>query len=76
MEEAFNHGKKGLVVRVINNNVDGAISRLKRLLNQEGVTRELRRRRYYEKPTTKRRRERAEARMRWLRKQSTLDPFQ
>jgi small subunit ribosomal protein S21 len=76
MEEAFNHGKKGLSVRVINNNVDGAISRLKRLLNQEGITRELRARRYYEKPTTKRRRERAEARIRWLRKKATLDPFQ
>lgn len=75
MEDAFNHGKKGLTVRVMNNNIEGAISRLKRLLNQEGVNRELRRRRYYEKPTTKRRRERAEARIRWLRKQATLDPF-
>lgn len=75
MEESFNHGKRGLTVRVMNGNIEGAISRLKRLLNQEGVTRELRRRRYFEKPTTKRRRERAEARIRWLRKKATLDPF-
>jgi small subunit ribosomal protein S21 len=75
MEEVFHHGKKGLMVRVINNNVDGAISRLKRLLNQEGVNRELRRRRYYEKPTTRRRRERAEARIRWIKKKESLDPF-
>jgi small subunit ribosomal protein S21 len=75
MEDSFHHGKKGLSVRVINNNVDGAISRLKRLLNQEGITRELRRRRYYEKPTTRRRRERAEARIRWIKKKESLDPF-
>jgi small subunit ribosomal protein S21 len=73
MEDNFHHGKKGLAVRVVNGNIEGAISRLKRLLNQEGVTRELRRRRYYEKPTTKRRREKAEAKIRWLRKKATLE---
>ena len=75
MEDTFHHGKKGLTVRVMNGNIEGAISRLKRLLNQEGITRELRRRRYYEKPTTKRRREQAEAKIRWLRKKATLDIF-
>ena len=75
MEDTFHHGKKGLTVRVMNGNIEGAISRLKRLLNQEGITRELRRRRYYEKPTTKRRREKAEAKIRWLRKKATLDIF-
>ena len=75
MEDNFHHGKKGLYVRVMNNNIEGAISGLKRLINQEGVTKELRRRRYYEKPTTQRRRQKAEAQIRWKRKLATLDPF-
>jgi small subunit ribosomal protein S21 len=73
MEEYFNHGKRGLTVKVVNGNLESALSRLKRLLNQEGITRELRRRRYYEKPTTQRRREKAEARIRWLRKKALLE---
>lgn len=75
MEDNFHHGKKGLYVRVLNNNLDGAMSKLKKLIQTEGVTKELRRRRYFEKPTTKRRREKAEAKIRWLRKKSTLDLF-
>lgn len=73
MEESFSHGKRGLTVRVVNGQLESALSRLKRLLNQEGITRELRRRRYYEKPTTRRRREKAEARIRWLRKKALLE---
>lgn len=72
----FHFNKKGLTVRVINNHLESALAQLKRRLNQEGVTKELRKRRYYEKPTTKRRREKAEARIRWMRKLATLDPFQ
>ncbi len=73
MEESFNHGKKGLYVRVMNGNVEGAMNKLKKLCQTEGITKELRRRRYYEKPTTQRRREKAEAKSRWLRKKSTLE---
>lgn len=73
MEESTSHGKKGLFVRVTNGNLEGALIRLKRLINQEGLTRELRRRRFYEKPTTRRRRERAEAKIRWQRKRATLE---
>lgn len=73
MEESFSHGKKGLFVRVTNGNLEGAMIRLKRLINAEGITRELRRRRFFEKPTTKRRRERAEAKIRWARKKATLE---
>jgi small subunit ribosomal protein S21 len=75
MDDNYNFHKKGLTVRVINGNLEGALSRLKRLMNQEGVNKELRKRRFYEKPTTKRRREKAEARIRWLRKKATLDPW-
>jgi small subunit ribosomal protein S21 len=69
----FHLNKKGMTVRVHNNNIESAISQLKRRMNQEGVNKELRRRRYYEPPTTRRRRERAEAKIRWLRKKATLD---
>jgi small subunit ribosomal protein S21 len=75
MEDQFHHGKKGLYVRVLNNNLEGAMSKLKKLCQTEGVTKELRRRRYYEKPTTRRRREKAEAQIRWKRKLATLDPW-
>jgi small subunit ribosomal protein S21 len=75
MDEHYSFHKKGLTVRVINGNLEGALSRLKRLMNQEGVNKELRKRRFYEKPTTRRRREKAEARIRWLRKKATLDPW-
>lgn len=75
MEDNFYLNKKGLVVKVLNNNIEGALSRLKRLVNQEGITRELRKRRFYEKPTTLRRRKKAEAKVRWLRKKATLDPW-
>lgn len=73
MEDTFNLNKKGLYVRVMNGNIDGAMNKLKKLCQTEGITKELRRRRYFEKPTTQRRREKAEAKIRWLRKKSTLD---
>lgn len=75
MDEQYTFHKKGLFVRVMNGNLEGAMSRLKRLMNQEGITKELRKRRFYEKPTTQRRRKKAEAKIRWLRKKATLDPW-
>ena len=69
MEEREGWGnKKGLFVKVHNNDIDGAINALKKKINQEGITRELRQRKYYEKPSEKNRRKRAEARLRWLKK--------
>ena len=40
--------------------------RLKKLINAEGLTKELRAREYYEKPSLKKKREKAQARKRWL----------
>ena len=48
-------------VLVRDNNVDQALRVLKKKLQREGVLRELRQRRHYEKPSEKRVRERAEA---------------
>ncbi len=48
-------------VLVRDNNVDQALRVLKKKLQREGVLRELRQRRHYEKPSEKRVREQAEA---------------
>jgi small subunit ribosomal protein S21 len=53
--------KRGLSVEVRNNNVEGAISLLGKKVKREGLIREIRARQYYEKPSTIRRREAAEA---------------
>lgn len=47
-------------VDVFNNDVDQALRRLKKLMNREGLFRELRQRRYKEKPFEKRAREKRE----------------
>ena len=51
-------------VRVINNNVDKALKKLKRKMMDEGILQEVRRREYYEKPSDKRNRKRSAAIMR------------
>lgn len=68
----FHLNKKGMTVKVVNNNIEAAISQLKRRMATEGVIKELRRRRYFEKPTTARRRKKAEAKIRWKRKLEIL----
>lgn len=48
-------------VDVHENNVEQAIRQLKKKLNREGFYREIKKRRFFEKPSEKRRREGAEA---------------
>ena len=50
-----------MLVTVRDNNVDQALKALKKKLQREGVFREMKRRRHYEKPSERRVRERAEA---------------
>lgn len=50
-----------LEVEVRDNNVNRAINRLKREIGREGVSRELKRRRFYEKPSVAKRRKQREA---------------
>jgi small subunit ribosomal protein S21 len=50
-----------LQVTVRNNDVEQALKVLKKRMQREGVFREMKRRRSYEKPSEKRNRERAEA---------------
>lgn len=50
-----------MLVMVRDNNVDQALKALKRKLQREGVFREMKRRKSYEKPSEKRAREKGEA---------------
>jgi small subunit ribosomal protein S21 len=65
-----------LQVFVRDNNIDQALRALKRKMQREGVFREMKRRRFYEKPSDKATRERAESerrRRKRARKQAVLD---
>jgi small subunit ribosomal protein S21 len=54
-----------VTVNVRDNNVDQALRVLKKKLQREGVFREMKMRRDYEKPSEKRKREKAESVRRW-----------
>ena len=55
------HGSEALQVLVRDNNVDQALRVLKKKMQREGVFREMKLRRNYEKPSERRAREKAEA---------------
>lgn len=68
LANAFIHGKitnqrNGIHVQVLvrDNNVDQALRALKKKMQREGIFREMKMRDYYEKPSQKRAREKAEA---------------
>ena len=56
-------------VKVFDNNVEKAIKTLKRKLSRAGLFKELRKRKYFEKPSDKRRRKHKEAQRRLRKKQ-------
>lgn len=58
----------GLKVEVRNGDVNGALRKFKKKVQESGILQELRAREFYEKPTTKRKRAKAAARSRWLKK--------
>jgi small subunit ribosomal protein S21 len=67
-----------MLISVRDNNVDGALRMLKKKLQREGLFREMKLRKNYEKPSEKRKREKAESirRMRKvLRKRLERDGF-
>jgi len=53
-----------LEIKVNENNVEGALKVLKRKLQKEGLFRDIKRRKYYEKPSVKEKRKRKEAKQR------------
>ena len=62
---------RSVEIQVVDNNVEKAIRVLKRKLQQEGLFREMKQRKYYEKPSVKRKRKEKEAQRR-LRKKMRL----
>jgi len=58
--------KQGLYVEVRNNDVTRALRKLKKLVTQEGIIKDIRAKEYYEKPSLKRKKQKAAARKRWL----------
>lgn len=57
---------QGLTVEVKNGDVNKALRRFKKMVQESGILQELRAREYYEKPTTIRKRKKAAARSRHL----------
>lgn len=55
------HQKRGLSVKVVNNNVNSAISLLKKKINEDGLRKELRDREHYVSKSEKRRKDKAAA---------------
>ena len=72
-QKRFNNNNKfeakGLHVEVHNNDVSRALRKLKKMVNNDGLLKELRDREYYEKPSLKRKKAKAAARKRWLKQQ-------
>ena len=61
--------RHGLYVEVRNNDVTRALRRLKKLMNSEGMIKDMRKHEFYEKPSAIRRREKQQARKRWIKEQ-------
>lgn len=59
---------RGMYVEVRNNDVARAMRKLKKMMNNEGIFRELREREHFEKPSIKKKKEKAAARKRHLKK--------
>ena len=61
---------RGLVVEVRNGDINGAIRRFKKKVQDSGILQELREKEFYEKPSIRRKKAKAAARSRWLKKQA------
>lgn len=65
----FNNNKfTGSTVIVTNDNVEKALRKFKKKIQESGKLQELRDREFYEKPTTARKKAKSQARRRWLKK--------
>jgi small subunit ribosomal protein S21 len=60
---------RGLHVEVRNNDVNRAMRKLKKLMNNEGMQKDMRAKDFYEKPSIKKKKAKAAARKRWLKQQ-------
>jgi len=62
------NSKKGLVVEVRDDNINVALRRFKRKMDESGKLIEVVARQFYEKPTTERKRKAGAAKSRWKKK--------
>lgn len=62
------NGPKGLFVEVRNNDINWALRKFKKKIQEDGILQELREREFYTKPSLKRKKAKAAARARWLKK--------
>lgn len=69
------YGLRGLVVEVRNGDINGAIRRFKKKVQDSGILQELREKEFYEKPSIRRKKAKAAARSRWLKKQARDEDF-
>lgn len=58
----------GLSVEVRNGDVNGALRKFKKKVQEDGILQDLRAKEFYEKPSVKRKKAKAAARARWLKK--------
>lgn len=65
---AFENSLKGNTVFVRNDNVEQALRKFKKKIQDQGLIQELRDREFYEKPTAVRKRKAAAAKQRWRKK--------
>ena len=63
---------KGMYVEVRNNDINRAMRKLKKLVNQEGIIKEIRDRQHYVKPSEIKRKAKAQGKKRWQKKQAKL----
>ena len=61
---------RGSRVEVRNNDVTRALRKFKKQMQEDGILQELRQREFFEKPSIKRKKAKAAARSRWLKKLS------
>jgi small subunit ribosomal protein S21 len=65
-------GIKGIYVEVRNDDVNFALRKFKKKVQDSGILQELKEREAYEKPTTKRKRAKAAAKARWKKQLSKM----
>jgi len=68
-------GPRGLVVEVRNGDINWAIRKFKKKVQDSGILQELKEKEFYEKPSMRRKRAKAAARARWLKKLARDDEF-
>jgi small subunit ribosomal protein S21 len=67
------HNLKGLAVEVRNNDVNYALRKFKKIVQEDGILQELREREHFVKPSLKHKKAKAAGRARWLKKLRKLE---